>query len=493
MTKPTRPLETRSPRALAQSAPAPFRPRAVQALGVCSFFWIGAAASLLAGCSSDVPVLSIDIVTGHEKDTFTQAPAVTRVDIVGRTLGGAVAHSASAAPGGAFDFGEVRSEEVLTFEATGVDASGSVVVEGRSLSGIPLSAVAGGVIPVFAQRVNQWARPPGGLARAHLGAPVAVLGERFLMTTGGSSAAGAEGSADPKTSDFYDLFGYGGGEGLTMPRAARSMVARIGAVLLIDEAGASWVDFDINAYEDMALPAGLGSFADVAGGQTIESSEGRSFVIGATRRGGEKTAAILEIKFDGALAALELEHPRSGAAAVWLEGTGLVVAGGSADAPGIEVLAPGTTGFVVREFPFDAAEGAGAVVVDSARIALVGGVLAGAPAPTRFITPGCTQMCAAEEAAEATLPVALSDVRAFALGGGRVVAVGSEVGSEVAGPGLTRTFLVGLAAPSVEEAPLRDPRSNASVVAAPNGTLSILGGSLADGSPALTVEMFFPK
>src|SRR5687768_8163568 len=92
-------------------------------------------APLLAlGCSSDPPVLSVDIVTGHEKDTFTQAPAVTRVDITARSVEGDVTLSASAAPGGTFDFGEVGSEELLTFEATGVDATGSVVVRGRSLS-----------------------------------------------------------------------------------------------------------------------------------------------------------------------------------------------------------------------------------------------------------------------------------------------------------------------------------------------------------------------
>ena len=62
----------------------------------------------------------------------------------------------------------VGSEELLTFEATGVDATGSVVVRGRSLSGILLAGVSGGVIPIFVQRVNQWARPPGGLGRTRV-------------------------------------------------------------------------------------------------------------------------------------------------------------------------------------------------------------------------------------------------------------------------------------------------------------------------------------
>ncbi|NUQ78385.1 MAG: hypothetical protein HUU21_33060, partial [Polyangiaceae bacterium] len=260
----------------------------------------------LLGCSSDPPVLSIEIITGHETDTFSQSPAVARVDITASAAEGDLSLSASAPPGGTFDFGDVPSDRLLSFEATGVDAAGSVVVRGRSISGIYLAGVAGGVIPVFVQRVNQWARPPGGLARAHVGAPAVVLAERYLMTTGGLTASSAEGSAEPKTSDFYDLFGYGGAVGPAMPRAARSMVARTSAVLLVDDAGASWVDFDTGTYDDVALPAGLGSFADVSGGSTVESSDGRSFIVGATRRGGTPTTAVLEVKADGSLALLSL-------------------------------------------------------------------------------------------------------------------------------------------------------------------------------------------
>jgi hypothetical protein len=474
MTKPDRPPKTQGS-----------TPKAAHALCLL-FATVGAL-----GCSSDPPVLSVEIITGFEKDTFSQAPAVTRVDITARAAEGDLSLSASAPPGGEFDFGDVPSDRLLTFEATGVDATGSVVVRGRSISGIYLAGVSGGIIPVFVQRVNQWARPPGGLARSHVGAPAAVLAERYLMTTGGTSASSAEGSAEPTASDFYDLFAHGGAVGPAMPRAARSMVARTSAVLLVDDAGASWVDFDTGTYDEVPLPAGLGSFADVAGGQTVESSDGRSFIVGATRQQGAATTAVLEVKVDGSLAVLSLGQARAGAAAVWLEGAGLVVAGGSAGGSGIEVLAPGTTGFAGRDFPPDAVEGAGAVVVDPARIALVGGVLAGAPAPTRLLAPGCAQLCAPEELIEATLPVAISGVTAFALGGGRAVAVGNELSD--AGFGLMRAFVVGLVTPSVDEAPLREPRSGASVVAAPNGTLGILGGSLEDGSPALTIETLFPK
>jgi hypothetical protein len=446
----------------------------------------------LLGCSSDPPVLTIEIITGQEGDAFSQEPAVTRVDVIARSVEGDLTLSASAAPGGTFDFGDVPVDTFMGFEATGVDATGAVVVRGRSLNGIYLASVVGEVIPIFVQRVNRWARPPGGLVRAHVDAPASILAERYLMTSGGSSASSAEGPAETVESDFYDLFAYGGSVGPAMPRAARSLVARTSAVLLVDDAGASWVDFDLGTYEDMALPAGLGTFADVAGGQTIEASDGRSFIVGATRREG-KTAAVLVVAADGTLSALALSQARAGAAAVWLDGTGVVVAGGSAEGAGVEVLGPGATAFAPRDFPPDPVEGAGAVVADPQRIALIGGVEAGpmggsTGAPTRLLQPSCSSMCAVEAVPEATPSVVLSRASAFSLGGGRAIAVGEELGGE----GLLRSFLVGLVTPSTVEAPLRDPRKGASLVPAPNGTLGLVGGVHADGSPALAVETLFP-
>lgn len=94
------------------------------------------------------------------------------------------------------------------------------------------------------------------------------------------------------------------------------------------------------------------------------------------------------------------------------------------------------------------------------------------------------------EVAGAALPAAVADVAAFALPGGRVLAVGSEAGAD----GLTRSFVVDLAAAGqVEELALREPRRGATVVPAPNGTLALLGGVHAEGTAALTVETFFPE
>jgi hypothetical protein len=436
----------------------------------------------------------LDIITGQETDAFTKNPAVTRVDVTAVSSGGEVSVKASAAPGGSLDFGEVPDDLVFRFEVTGVDATGATVVRGRSLSGILLSAVSGDAVPVFAQRIGAWARPPGGLPAGHVGGPAVSLAERYLVSTGGSSATDADGAAvDPKATEFYDLFSYGGLVGPTFPRLPRSSVARTQVMLLIDDAGATWVDFSSGFYFEETLPEGLASFADVAGGKTVDAPDGRSFVIGATKTGTPTstptpTKAVLVVNTDGSLDAIELSAPRAGAAAVWLEGVGLVVAGGNATDPGVEVLAPGATAFASRAFPPDGASGAGAVVADPERIALIGGVLEGAPAPTRTLDLRCSSACAPIPLPAASLPVVLASTTVYALGSGEVIAIGDEA----SGDALTRSFRVTLNEPSATELPLREPRKGASTVPAPNGTLALLGGVHPDGTPALSIEMFFP-
>jgi hypothetical protein len=128
------------------------------------------------------------------------------------------------------------------------------------------------------------------------------------------------------------------------------------------------------------------------------------------------------------------------------------------------------------------------VIDESAGITLVGGADHGTAAPTRRLDPSCAGLCSVEIVQNAGLPAAIGGVSAFALGSGRVVAVGDEVGDK----GMTRSFVVDLGG-AVTEIALREPRRGASVIPAPNGTLALLGGVHEDGSPALSVELFFPE
>ncbi|WP_437900736.1 hypothetical protein [Sorangium sp. So ce124] len=451
----------------------------------------------LLGCASEPWTLTIDVVPGHEATAFQEDPPVARIEVTATAAEGDVTVSAAAAPGGELDFGEIPAQRAYTFEVRGLDAGGTTVVRGRSAAGIYLAALTGAVLPLFAQRTGRWARPPGELAASRVGAPGAALAERYLVLTGGAAAGGAAaGDVDPARLDGYDLAVWGGSASSgALPRAARSLVVRGDLLLTLDDEGATWTDLAGGQSAEASLPEGLGSFAEVAGGRTIEASDGRSFVVGATRAGaaagapGEPSDKVLVVGADGALSVAKLRHARAGAAAVWVEELGLVVAGGSADGAGLEVLGDGATAFSPRPFPPDPSEGAGAAVTGPGEIALVGGVQGGAAAPTRRLAPGCAATCAPVEVEGAALTAALGGVAAFALPGGRILAVGSEAGED----GLMRSFLVDVAAAQVEELPLREPRRGAAVVPAPNGTLAVLGGVHADGTPALTIETFFPE
>ncbi|XXY49552.1 hypothetical protein WME91_00155 [Sorangium sp. So ce269] len=456
---------------------------------------LAALGLLLLGCASEPPTITIEVVPGHEASAFQEDPPVARIEVTATSIEGDVAVSATGAPGGTLDFGEIPAEKAYTFEVRGLDAGGATVVRGRSAAGIYLAALAGDALQLFAQRTGQWARPPGELAASRVGAPGGTLAERYMILTGGA-AAGAAGAVEPARLDAYDLAAWvGSASSGALPRAARSLVVRGDLLLALDEDGATWTDLVAGQSAEAPLPAGLGSFGEVAGGRTIEATDGRSFVVGATR-GGEPAGAqdqpsdaVLVIGADRTLSVARLRHARAGAAAVWVEGLGLVVAGGSAEGAGLEVLGDGATAFLPRPFPPDPSRGAGAAVLGPGEIALVGGVQGGAATPTRRLAPGCAAGCATAEVEGAALPAAIVDVAAFALAGGRIVAVGSEAGEG----GLTRSFVVDVAVGQAEELPLREPRRGATAVPAPNGTLALLGGVHPDGTPALAIETFFPE
>lgn len=437
----------------------------------------------LAACSKPTE-LSIDITTGLETDAFTADPPVTRVDVRVTSIDGEIDVSASAKPGGTFDLGDVPIDQQVIVEVTGVDATGNTILRGRSLNGLPLDGISGGII-VFAQRTGAWARPPGGLSQTHVGGVTATLGERYLISAGGALAAGDTKSTDPGHVDTYDLFSLAGGTSSAFPRVPKTLVSLVDALLCIDDAGATWVDYAQSVTYDTTAPTGLASFADVAGGAAIAASDGRTFVVGATRRSAP-SQAVLAIATDGSLTAFTLEAPRMGAAAAWIEGVGLVVAGGSATGPGVEVLGPTATAFASRGFPPDPTEGAGAVTDGADGVALLGGTLLGQAAPTRLFKPSCVTDCAVSEVATATLPVALTGVSPYLIQGTHVIAVGDEAG----GMGLTRAFLVDLVGGS-EEIPLKEPRRGAVSVPTPLANLAIIGGERPDGTPASSVELYW--
>ncbi|MBK8258755.1 MAG: hypothetical protein IPK82_39625 [Polyangiaceae bacterium] len=442
----------------------------------------------VAACSSEGRVVNIDITVGHETNAMTVSPPVENVVVKGVPCASCTADAiqAEAAPGGTLDFGEVDETAAYTFEVTGFDASNNPVLRGRSLGGIVLGQLASDTFSVFAQRLGGWSRPPGSIGRTHMEAPTVTVGERYLFLTGGNPGS------DATQIEEYDLLSWAGIQGTeTFPFAAQTLWSDISAVLALgapntDEA----VQLDADGFFAPALPADLTSFGEVAGGSVV-TSPNRVFIVGASRPD-SPTDAVLDIDLtnENAVTVRRLNSPRAGATAAWLADVGLVVIGGSNTAPGVEVLAESAAKFAIRDFPPDPTVGAAATRGSVETLLLVmGGTNGGAPANTRAIDPRCTSACAGEDLPNLTLPVALRRTAAFFADTGKLIVVGDET----EGDGLTRTFLLDDLKNTLVEMPLREPRKGASSVATPNGALALWGGSHPDGSPALTVEMFFPE
>lgn len=441
------------------------------------------AALALTACSGEAAVVQVNLTTGHEEGVMSLAPAVTSV-VVSATSGGETVASAAAEPGGSFDLGELGAGTLASFEARGQDAAGNTVVVGRSLSGITLGSSP--TIDLFVQRVGSWARPPGELSRTHLGGVAGVMGERYLYLSGGDSALGAAGAeATPEAAEFYDLLTLAPVRSEPFPRAARSLASFVDAALLIGDDGASWVDFAAQTDAVVSPPAGMASFAAVAGGAAVLAPSGNVYVVGATRAG-EPSADVLEVSEAGQMALHKLTAPRSGASAAWVTGVGLVVAGGSADAPGMEALIEGAADFAAR--PFAPIPTAGAALVVTGRsasgqveVALLGGLEGSEAAPPLLLDAACSMDCAATAL---TLPLpSLTGASAYATAAGRVILVGAE-----ASTGMFTAVSVDLDAGAVDALPLREPRRGAVALPSPDGALFVMGGAHEDGSPAVTVE-----
>jgi hypothetical protein len=431
-----------------------------------------------AGCGDD-DAANVTLVLGHEGDALSRAPAVTRVDVTAASLISEFTTTASASPGGSFDLGELPSDEIYEVAATGFTASGEAVVGGRSLAGLDLSS--GAHASVFVQRTGTWARPPGEMPAARREAVASAAGERYLLTSGGTP----EGSISARDMEVYDLLTLQGQASPALPRTPATMLERSTALLLLGDGGATWLDLASGDSIEPGLPTGLASFGEVEGGAVIEGEGGSAWVVGATRAGTPR-ASVLRVDADGTLALHTLSSPRAGAAATWLPDVGLVVVGGSADAPGVEVIAPGAALGAPRDFPADATEAAGATLSGDGRVLVFGGALEGASAPTRIVDPRCTAGCAAETLAWAEPAAALRVSSSWSIAAGRALAITEDDALPA-----TRTFLIDLLAAELTEIPLREPRAGAVAVPTPNGSLMLLGGRLADGGPALRAEMYF--
>ncbi len=441
-------------------------------------FHIAALALTLAACS-DPTALTIEITPGRETDAFEQDPPVTRLNVSVLDLAGAALLSTAADPGGGFTLGELPTDQLVRFEVRGTDANDDVQMRGRSLAFV-LGALDADVFPVFVQRVDAWARPPGQLPHANVDGLAAVLGERFLILTGGEAVGGTATSVL-----FYDMLslsGYVGGALTSVPKSM-TVSADGRALIVIDDEDALWLNFDDGTELDLTAPEGLGAYANVAGGHAVRGPSA-NYIVGATRAG-EPTDRILIINNNGTLAAARLNTPRARAAASWVDGVGLVIVGGAAEGAGVEVLADGETQAEDLAYAADPIIGAVAALgpADQQLLLLCGDDANGA-VPARLIDLDCGTTCAPTVLSASV--GGLTNCSAHK-SGDRVIMTGHD------DTGIMVGLLVDAIADTVAPLPLREERTGARVVAAPNGTLAIIGGKHLDGSPAVTVEMLFPS
>jgi hypothetical protein len=416
---------------------------------------------------------------GEETDTLTRAPAIVklRVDSVD-SAGKAKTLATTSLPASALDLGWMNVDATGTFRVVGFDSGGNALVAGQSLP-IAFGIADGQTLPIFVQRVGELALLPHAPAETRLEPTLAAaVGGRYVFIGAGS---------DPTASlslQLYDIFELTAVKSPPkLPRAPKS-VAFVGAVAwLIDEMGATQYDLSTGASADVVGPLG-GSYAEIAGGATVVTKGGSQYVVGATRTAGAATNKILALDASGNPSWLTLTTPRLGASAAWSDTTGLVVAGGSAAAPGVEIVdvvrAAATTGSPLA-YPPDPSVGAGAAPLDGDRfVLLAGGTMPdGSDAGVRVVDLSCASQCA--PTSWTALPTVVTSAQAFSIDDASAVIVGSEPSSAV-----THVFRV--TSGNAAEIPTRAPHHGARAIASPIGPRgSVL---LAGGAPKM--ESFQP-
>jgi hypothetical protein len=273
------------------------------------------------------------------------------------------------------------------------------------------------------------------------------------------------------------------------PCQVRSLaVVDIGLAVMVGDTWAGWWNPSYTgsaSYGTLTLLEGLASWGDLAGGATVHNfSDGSAFIVGATRPD-NPTTAVLYVGATGAVKLLSLTTPRAGAAAAWVEGVGLVVAGGSSDpaGSGVEVLADAAANFVPRPFPVDPTAGAGIVAVDGSTLLRAGGFNPDSTqAPSVRLSLACGSDCQLEPSGDA---VDLVRPAGFLLESGDTFWVGTDADGNMAGRSLGVTA-------GVTAVPLREPRIGASIQLTSTGQYAVLGGHRPDGTPALTLEFYQP-
>jgi hypothetical protein len=434
----------------------------------------------LVGCGGEetFPPGQLVLTVGHEVDAWSREPAPLTVEIDRVLQSGERQRIETSTP----PVDRITlSGGVASYELNARDADGASQLFARSLPIAP-EGFAGTTLPLFVSRTREFARPPSEFpAPPGAEAPAALAGGRFLVLAG----AYPDGSVQvwPYDLGFWDALTDGTKVKCpTEPCRFRSFAIVNHMIALgVNEDWAIWFDLDTYASGDAPVPPGLASYADLSGGSVVPAPDGSMYLVGATRAE-PPTRAVLHIKFDGKLEALELGIARAGAAATWVEQHGLVVVGGSAEGAGLEFLADGTKAFVQVAYPPDDSVGAALVPLGDTSVLRVGGRVGSAPAPSVVLSHTCTAGCTLTPHGN---PVEVDRAQGFALPDQRALVVGSAPDGQ--------TLVVAIDAEgTAASVPLREPRSGASALRLPTTHIAVAGGTLLDGTRAASIELFAP-
>ncbi len=399
------------------------------------------------------------IVLDEGQDPSLGPAKVTRVVARARQSDGSElpVHDGPVPADGRIPLGEVSTGTAVAFVVEGRDEAGDVVVRG----GTPFVFPAGDIKVQLGMTgaSTRLSRPLGAPATA-----VTLVGARYLFAT--SELRGT----------LFDLARLDSlAEARGLPRRARTLLSWADYAVMLDEGGASSLDTTTGAAGINSL--GGAAVSDVLGGAVVVGVDA-TYLVGPARAEGPKSSTV--VRFASAITTVALSAPRRGAAAGWIDGTGLVVTTGDVDgAP--EIVAAGAETSDAASFALPARRGGALAGLGAGAFVLVGGVepSTGAAAPTLRASLACTTDCVASSA-----PIALVDAKSHPAGPGSSWVVGHRADGD------TRAYLVD--AKGEHEVTLRVPRRFADSVAIGDGFVVVAGGVDGAGAPVLELEQLVP-
>jgi hypothetical protein len=421
-----------------------------------------AALTTFAACKTPPDEGEIQIITVD--DPFIGPPAATTLDVDGIDADGGVTslvHAQSVSQS-TIDMGDYDESATYAIRVTAFGADGGALAIGETLP-VELGALSESVLDVFVQRKGALARLPGSLDDGRNAPLVGVLGGRYIFEAGGTDTATAT------TTNLYDLIAYASFEAPpSFTTAPQSIALSDLEVLSIDGSGGTWLDLTTGDTTAAVLPTAGPGWADVAGGLSVLADDGTVFIVGATRATGP-TAAVLVVSTTQTLAWATLNTARAGAAAGWVSGLGLVVAGGSADpsSAGAELLGAAASKASSLPYPPDPTTGGGLDALDSSHALLVAGSTA------RVLDLSCAASSDAGSCVQTwtpTLTPALAFAQVFDIDSSSAFIVGEDA------TGANHAFR--LSSTASQPVAFKIARNHARAVRLPLGPVAVVGGNV---------------